>query len=359
MFELITASYAADGYNLRDDWFGSSVRNIESRKSRLEREPLLLGIESTEFLQAICLLHTHEIRKADSQHKNNDIQPRPISAKRADVLQLPLSAWQNWADRLEVGFEQVGRFLRKESFYTRRELPYRTQLVPLAAIFTHLEERWLEPRIFEKIARWFWSGVLGELYGSSVETRIANDFEDVLLWLEDDNAIPRTVRDANFQDDRFNTLRQRNSAAYKAINVLLLRDGSQDWFWKASVKELDTDEVSLDIHHIFPRAWCEDNDIDRDLYESVLNKTTISYKANRKIGGDAPSKYIPRIQNDVNVCLSDDSMDALLESHALSAELLRRDEFDLFIQDRRVRLGSLIENVMGKPISSAPISSGF
>ena len=35
VFELITASYAAEGYNLRDDWFGSTVRNVESRKERL------------------------------------------------------------------------------------------------------------------------------------------------------------------------------------------------------------------------------------------------------------------------------------------------------------------------------------
>lgn len=357
VFELITASYAADGYNLRDDWFGSKVRNIQSRKDKLEEDPLLVGIESTEFLQAICLLHTHESRDLESNNELDELQNRPISAKRVDVLQLPLSAWKHWADRLEKGFLQVGRFLRKEHFYNRRELPYRTQLVPMAALFTHVEDSWLEPRIFDKVSRWFWCGVLGELYGSSVETRIANDFEDLLLWLKDDNVLPRTVRDANFQADRFNTLRQRNSAAYKAINVLLLRNGSKDWFWKASIKELDVDEVSLDIHHIFPRVWCEKRKISKDHYECVLNKTTISYKANRKIGGDAPSIYIPKIQKDVNVCLCDDSMDNLLESHALSPELLRGDDFDSFIENRRTRLGELIEKVMDKPISKVSTSS--
>lgn len=351
VFELITASYAADGYNLRDDWYGSRVRNVDARQKRLEEDALLQGTEPPEFLQAITLLNTHEYRKADIAAGKTGKQVRPVSAKRADVLQLPLDSWYRWADDVEHGFRLAGRFLRKECFYNRRELPYSTQLVPLSAVLARLGDRWLEPRIYEKLARWFWSGVLGELYGGAVETRMANDYEELLGWFEDDEAIPRTVRDATFQPDRFDTLRTRLSAAYKAINVLVLREGSKDWFWKASIQELDTDEIALDIHHIFPREWCENQGIPKDRYDSILNKTPISYKANRKIGGDAPSRYLPRIQNEKQVGLSDDAMDELLASHALSPQLLRGDHFEHFIEDRRRRLSRLIEKAMGKPVS--------
>lgn len=353
VFELITASYAADGYNLRDDWFGSKVRKVASRKERLEQDPLLVGIEAPEFLQAISLLHTHALRKADLAAGKTGKQVRPVSAKRADVLQLPLAAWQQWADGLEAGFGNVARFLRKECFYNRRELPYSTQLVPLAAVLTRLDERWLEPRIYDKVARWFWSGVLGELYGGAVETRMANDFDELLRWFEDDEALPRTVRDANFQPERFDTLRSRLSAAYKAINVLVLREGSKDWFWKASIKELDADDIVLDIHHIFPRDWCEKRGISKDRYDSILNKTPISYKANRKVGGAAPSTYLPRIQNEEQVQLDDAAMDELLASHALSPGLLRQDAFDDFLEDRRQQLSRLVETAMGKVIQDA------
>lgn len=353
VFELITASYAADGYNLRDDWFGSKVRNVESRKARIEQDDLLKGTEATEFLQAISLLHTHEQRQADIAVGKTGKQVRPVSAKRADVLQLPLSAWQQWADDLETGFKLVGRFLRKECFYSRRELPYSTQLVPLAAVLARLGDRWLEPRIYDKLARWYWCGVLGELYGGAVETRMANDYEELLRWFEEDDALPRTVRDASFQPDRFDTLRSRLSAAYKGINILVLREGSKDWFWKASIRELDAGEIALDIHHIFPRNWCENQGISKDEYDSILNKTPISYKANRKIGGDAPSQYLPRIQQEKQVGLSDDEMDALLTSHAIAPQLLRADEFNYFIEDRRRRLAALIEKAMGKQVTQA------
>jgi len=350
VFELITASYAAEGYNLRDDWFGSNVRDVESRKARIEQDDLLKGTEATEFLQAISLLYTHEQRQADLAAGKTGKQVRPVSAKRADVLQLPLSAWQQWADDLEAGFRQAGKFLRKECFYSRRELPYSTQLVPLATVLARLGDRWLEPRIHDKLARWYWCGVLGELYGGAVETRIANDHDELLRWFEDDEAVPRTVRDANFQPERFDTLRTRLSAAYKGINVLVLREGARDWFWKATIRELDTNEVALDIHHIFPRDWCEKQDIARERYDSILNKTPISYKANRKIGGDAPSAYIPRIQTEKQVGLADDAMDALLASHALEPALLRSDDFDRFVEDRRRRLLGLIERAMGKQV---------
>jgi hypothetical protein len=182
---------------------------------------------------------------------------------------------------------------------------------------------------------------------------MANDYEELMHWFEDDEAVPRTVRDANFQPERLDTLRSRLSAAYKGINVLVLREGAKDWFWKASIQELDADEVALDIHHIFPRDWCEKQGIARERYDNILNKTPLSYKANRKIGGDAPSAYVPRIQTEKQVGLADDAMDALLASHALEPALLRSNDFDRFIEDRRRRLAALIERAMGKRVSLA------
>ena len=351
VFELITASYAAESYNLRDDWFGSDIRNVNSRQSRITSHPLLKGTEATEILQAVTILHTYDLRKTDIDVGKTGKQLRPVSAKRTDMLKLPLSSWQAYADAVEQGFKQAAQFLRKEYFYARSELPYSTQVVPLAAVMTKLGNRWLEPRIYEKLARWYWSGVLGELYGGAVETRIANDFEELLAWFDDDSKLPRTVSDAFFQPERLHSLRSRNSAAYKAINILILREGAKDWFWKATIQELDAEqELALDIHHIFPRKWCEDRGLDYKVYDSILNKTSISYKANRKIGGDAPSIYLPKIQNEKQVGLSDEQMDELLASHSISPTLLREDDFDGFIADRRNQLITLIAKAMGKEV---------
>ena len=351
VFELVTASYAADGYNLRDDWFGSKERDVDSRKGRIEKNSLLKGTEATEFLQAMCLLNTLEQRQSDISAGKTGKQVRPVSAKRADVLELSLEAWKEWADQLEEGYKRVGQFLKKQCVYKRSELPYSTQLVALVAVMTRLGERWMEPKILDKLSRWYWCGVLGELYGGAVETRIANDYEELMHWFEDDESVPRTVRDANFHPDRLSTLRTRRSAAYKGLSILILREGARDWYWKAGILELDSNEVALDIHHIFPREYCKKMSIEKDV-DCILNKTPISYKANRKIGSNAPSVYIPRIQKEEQVGLSDNEMDDLLESHALSSSLLREDKYDEFIRDRRNRLVALIEKAMGKKVEA-------
>ncbi|NJC47944.1 UNVERIFIED_ORG: hypothetical protein GGR78_001195 [Xanthomonas campestris] len=350
VFELVTASYAADGYNLRDDWYGSELRKVSSRYKRLAKEPILRGVENTDFLQAVTMLHTLERRRADIEAGKTGKQVAPVSAKRASVLELPLDAYKRWADPVEQGFLRAAKFLRQECFTAPRDLPYRTQLAPLAAVLALIgaNEHWREPRIHQKLAQWFWCGVLGELYGGAVETRIANDVDELLSWIEHDDQPPRTIADATFQIDRLASLTSRLSAAYKGINVLVLREGAQDLFWKSRIRDLEADEVALDIHHIFPRDWCEKQDIPRRRYDSIINKTPISYKANRMIGGSAPSSYLAALQAHKQVQLDHVGMDALLASHRIPVAALRADDFDSFCDQRQQNLLALIEAAMGK-----------
>ena len=353
VFELVTASFAAENFNLRDDWYGSRLRKVEGRQQRLNQEAVLNGIEPTDFLQAISLLHSYERRKQDIADGKTGKALAAVSAKRVSVLALSLESYRKWADEVEKGFLLAAKFLRKQCFFTSRDLPYRTQLVPLAAVLATLKERWLEPRILDKLSRWFWCGIFGQLYGGAVESRIANDLEDLIAWIADTASEPRTVYDAAFQPARLLTLRSRLSAAYKGLNTLILREGSRDFFWKATIQELDHEEVALDIHHIFPKAWCESNKIKPATYNAIINKTPISYKANRMIGGHAPSAYLAALQSHKQVGLSDQGMDAILESHYIAPDKLRANDFAGFFEDRKEALLGLIEQAMGKPIDRA------
>lgn len=360
VFELVTATFAADNFNLRDDWYGSSLRKVKGRAERIKAEAILDAVEPTDFLQAISLLHTYERRQADIAAGKTGKTISAVSAKRVSVLSLSLAEYQKWASEVERGFLLAAKFLRKECFVASRDLPYRTQMVPLATVLSCLKERWLEPKVHDKLCRWFWCGVLGELYGGAVETRIANDVEELLRWIEsplDDEAaeliggiIPRTITESSFQVGRLGTLRSRLSAAYKGLNTLVLRQGAQDFFWKSTVQELDHEEVALDIHHIFPKAWCEDNGIKPAVFDAIINKTPISYKANRMIGRKAPSDYLGSIQSHKQVGLSDAAMNAIVESHFIDTAALRSDDFDRFYERRRQSLLDIVEEAMGKPI---------
>ena len=143
-------------------------------------------------------------------------------------------------------------------------------------------------------------------------------------------------------------MRTRTSAAYRGLYVLLQQQGAMDVFWKARMIDLDRNEKGIDIHHIFPRKWCEDQKIPPRIFDSIINKTAISYKANRKIGGKAPSVYLDQLESDKAVQLDRAGMDAILRTHSIDPDLLRADDFDGFFPMRKVALLTLIERAMGK-----------
>ena len=349
VFELVTASYAADGFNLRDDWFGSTERKTTSRQKKLVSKPLLSGLEPTDFLQGIALLHTYDRRKQDLQDGRTGKEITAISAKRDQILNMPLSAYITWADKLTDGFLAAEHFLRMEGFHKPDFLPYQSQLIPLAVVMVHLDDRWLQPVIKDKLVRWFWSGVFGELYGGAIETRIALDMQDLLAWTIGGSAQePTTVVAAGFQPSRLDTLRTRTSAAYRGLYVLLQREGSKDFFWKARMVDLDQGEFNIDIHHIFPRAWCKTNGIPDRTANAIVNKTPISYKANRMIGGKAPSQYLAQLRNHKDVQISDAEQNAILQTHLIEPATLHQDDFATFYQARKQQLLDLIEKAMGK-----------
>ena len=350
VFELITATWATDNFNLRDDWFGG--RGKVGRSARLGKRLLLRDLQPTDFLQGVSLLHSFEGRTQDLAAGRSSKEATGVTAKREHVLEMPLTAFLQWAEPLSKGYEQAERFLRSEGFHHPQFLPYRTQLTPLAAVLAHLGERWLEPQIKTKLARWFWSGVLGELYGGAVETRIALDVQQLLAWVNEPAAPePATVQAAGFNPNRLDTLRSRTSAAYRGLYVLLQREGARDFFWKARMIDLDLDDVKLDIHHIFPRKWCEASDIPPRVFNAIINKTAISSKANRKIGGSAPSKYLAQLQSEPQVRLTDPEMDDILKSHVIDPALLRGDSFNEFYEARKAALLAIVERAMGKASS--------
>ena len=198
--------------------------------------------------------------------------------------------------------------------------------------------------------RWFWCGVFGELYGSANETRYALDIVQVVDWIVKDAQEPKTIYDANFVPSRLNTLRTRNSAAYKGIYAIMMDENTRDWLSGTKIDFSTYFSESIDIHHIFPVAWCEkkENAIPREDFDSIINKTPLSGRTNRIVSGDAPSKYLERLKKHVGV--SDEEFIDILKSHVVSPEYMSKDDFYGFFNDRKERILQKIEKAMGKTI---------
>ncbi|WP_324667966.1 GmrSD restriction endonuclease domain-containing protein [Geochorda subterranea] len=343
VFELLTAIYAAEDFSLRADW--------EKRRKEMSREPVLRTVEATDFLQAVTLVATYRAREAQLSQGMDPRAARPVSCKRGDILDLPLRTYQESADAVTEGFLKAARLLFSQKISRTKDLPYRTQLVPLAAILTVLGPEADLDGVKAKIVRWYWCGVLGELYGGALESRFARDLPEVVEWVRG-GAEPSTVRDANFMPERLLTLRTRNSAAYKGLYVLLLREGALDFQSGELIADRAYYDDTIDIHHIFPRRWCDEQGIDPQRCESIVNKTALSSRTNREIGGTAPSIYLPRLEKKAGI--TPPRMDEILRSHLIEPSAIRQDDFDAFYRARESALLRYIERVMGKPVAASP-----
>ena len=330
VFELVTAIFAMDDFELRKDW--------EERKAKYFDGDLLSCITATDFLTACTLLSTYK-------------KGGTVSCKKKDVLNLSLKDYNNFADALSEGFVEAEKILQEERVFSNKDLPYSTQLIPLAALCTLLSNgnRIKVTNIKNKIRQWYWCGVFGELYGGANETRYVNDVVGVMNWIENNGNIPKTIQESYFNPTRLLTLQSRQSAAYKGIMALILKNHCKDFI---SGREMDFTvykSENIDIHHIFPKSYCEKNKLPKEKWNSVVNKTPISYSTNREIGGVAPSEYLKKIEEKGQVDYN--SLNDYLQTHLIDVSAARSNDFEKHIVLRAKLLLDAIEKATGKIIS--------
>ena len=119
------------------------------------------------------------------------------------------------------------------------------------------------------IKQWYWCGVFGELYGAANETRYANDISQVIKWITNNGDLPKTVTDFFFNPTRLLSLQTRQSAAYKGIMAFII-------FFQNNIALIKS--------------------MNKAKWNSIINKTPISARSNREIGGVAPSVYLGKLE---------------------------------------------------------------
>ena len=201
-------------------------------------------------------------------------------------MNLKFESYLQNRDQVLAGFQMAREFLLKYQYVFRmRDLPYATQMIPLAAICAVLGKTKVnEANTTKVLTRWYWCGILGEMYGGANETRYANDIEDIVDEVYGKPNPARTVNAAFFSATRLLTLQTRLSAAYKGIMALLYKEKCRDFMNDTTIDLVNSMVQSPDIHHIFPEAYCVKSGIKRQRYNSIINKTPILPETNRSIG---------------------------------------------------------------------------
>ena len=169
-------------------------------------------------------------------------------------------------------------------------------LVPvLAALRAHIEDRKLGGEARADLRNWYWSSVFLERYSSAVESKSRRDYLDYTRKWAGENVTPQVASDAEQRIGStgfsISSSASYASAVYSGVFCIMANDGARDW---RAVEQIALQ--NLEDHHIFPRDYLSrhgfDAKKDRNLINSIVNRTLIADSTNRSISAKAPSDYL-------------------------------------------------------------------
>ncbi|MBZ8177134.1 DUF262 domain-containing protein [Corynebacterium sp. 3HC-13] len=336
VFELFTAVLAAEDpdFHLGKRW--------EEISHELSEYPALNEIGRTEFLTAVALVSTARRGHA--------------SGHREDILKLNLVEYQAAEADVRYGFREAALFLAQRCILSTEQVPFVQQLIPLAAIFALLNDTPDALRTtlgWDRLHRWFWSGVFGELYGSpAVTIRMGLDVDQVTAWIRsaasgDPAEEPKTVRDATFNESRLLSVTE-DSGVYHGLYALLMGRGARDWRTGQAFNRWTYPELNPSFARIFPVSWCVERGVDKDLAASLINRTPMGKRTEVVTEGTTPARYLARVQS--KSLMDDEEFDAVLASHDVDVASLHAGDAATFLQDRKERIIGIVEYAMDKAV---------
>lgn len=219
--------------------------------------------------------------------------------------------------------------------------------MPLAAILARVED--LSKDGQDRLNRWFWSGIFGELYGSaSVDLRASRDVTEVLEWVENPEAQPpKTVVDATFMESRLLSIKE-DSAVWKGLFALLMARGARDWRTGEPFNSDTVEELQPSFEPIFPLKYCRQVGVSEEVALSILGYTPMGKRTEVVLQGYDPARYLPRVQS--KSIMEDEEFDAVLATHELDPSHLHKSQARDFFDDRRRRIVGMVEYALGKEV---------
>ncbi len=101
-------------------------------------------------------------------------------------------------------------------------------------------------------------------------------------------------------------------------------------------------------------SWCRKQGINPKIYNSLVNRTPLSARTNKKIGSKPPSVYLKQLEREGT---SSERLDEMLRSHAIEPMTLRSDDFEGFLVSRTQALMELITKAMGQHLTVEPFEA--
>jgi hypothetical protein len=233
--------------------------------------------------------------------------------------------------RVTNGIKGAIDFLSKQlNVETVKTLPYPLMLVPLAVFFAKQDgslPRYTSSQLTQ-LKKWFWRACFAERYSGQTIRAARADVAEMAALREGTSAdianFPVSVLDGFFLETSF-----RMGSARTATFVNLLASQEPRSFLSGNRVDLTAVLQAYnrsEFHHIFPKAYLEDQDVASKEINSLANFAFLSRDDNNKIRRKAPDVYRQLMPDDI------DQLDPIL-----TGAFLEDEDFELPFEDFRQR----------------------
>ena len=315
-FDLLVARLYPHNVKLRDLW----EEHYKSYQASFD----FMGSEQTgceNILKVMCLSRHSQCRKTDLLK----IEPEGFN-----------DDWSRAVINLSKG---VRRLKEIYGSIQSRWIPFRSMVVPLAALLYSIQERGSMATLFRKLDCWYWCAVFSARYQRSADTFAARDYGEIRDWFADESKMPEWIRNFSFNDSELDEALGQRSGVYRSVVSSISNQGARD---PITGQQVNLDQCEDD--HIFPLSVFKEH----QKVNSVLNRTLISRDTNREKGHKKPSEYLPLFLEK----LGDDEgkLKSILRTHFIDDKAYRcmlEDEIEGFLEARR----SVIREAIGQKCS--------
>ncbi len=315
------------------------------------------GTRLSTFDLLVARLYPHEVRLRDlweSDYKENSsvfdfvgaqagcenvLKVMSLSqlgrCKKSDLLSIKSeefdSSWNQAVSNISRG---VTRLEKTYGSFQSRWIPFRSMVVPLAALLYSIEQRRRSSSYFEKLDCWYWSAVFSERYQRSGDTFAARDYGEIREWFASDSKVPEWIKNFNFEETDLDEAMGQRSGIYRSVMSLMGVSGSID---PMTGQKVDLDDCQDD--HIFPESLF----LRHPKVQSISNRTLISKGTNQEKRAKKPSEYIPlyleKLGND------EAKLKSILETHFIddsAYQCMLADDLSGFLESRKLCIAEAV-----------------
>jgi hypothetical protein len=251
----------------------------------------------------------------------------------------------NWEDVIESLRKSIDFLENNINLPTLDLIPYPAQLVPLSKFFFERGNEEPTKSQKEKLIRWFWKSSVANRFDSAVETKLEDDGKSMEDIVEER---PTEFVYTYLQRTAEDIINQEYSLRNAFVKTLICLFASQQPVNPVNNSPVSHDNFSKykqsEMHHIFPRNYLQDQDVDSDLINSVANIMFLPANINKdKKFSDAPGEYLEQIENS--------NLEEALETHLianLGESGLMENEYNQFLNYRARQILNKLEEVTGE-----------